>query len=69
VAKVISKCQLTGHYLFIGIDVDAERFANLPEMFARAFCPYCACEHSWRKRDSRLADRRPVVQRGVQQAS
>src|SRR5262245_12277309 len=45
-AKVISKCPLTGHYVYIGVDVDAERFANLPETFARAFCPFCACEHS-----------------------
>src|SRR5262245_18963025 len=39
-ARVISRCPLTGHYVFIGIDVDAERFANFPETFARAFCPF-----------------------------
>jgi hypothetical protein len=68
-AQIISKCPLTGHYMFIGIDVDEERFARFPDVFARAFCPYCACEHGWRKRDSRLAVRQPAMRRGVQQAS
>jgi hypothetical protein len=68
-AQVISKCPLTGHYKFMGIDMTADRFAALPDSFARQFCPFCACEHAWLKKDSKLVDRRPVMRRGVQQAS
>ena len=67
-AQVITKCPLTGHFKFMGIDVDAERFAALPEFFARQYCPFCACEHSWLKRDSKLIARRPAA-RHIQQAS
>jgi hypothetical protein len=53
----------------MGIDMTAGRFAALPDSFARQFCPFCACEHAWLKKDSKLVDRRPVMRRGVQQAS
>jgi len=59
-AQVISRCPLTGHYMFMGIDVDAERFATFPESFARKYCPYCCCEHSWYKKDAKLIDRKPA---------
>src|SRR3954454_25038582 len=68
-AQVITKCPLTGHYMFMGIDIDEERFAALPEFFARQFCPFCACEHSWLKKDSKLVDRHRAMRRGIQQAS
>jgi phosphopantetheinyl transferase len=55
--------------MFMGIDIDEERFAALPEFFARQFCPFCACEHSWLKKDSKLVDRRRAMRRGIQQAS
>jgi hypothetical protein len=67
-AQVVTKCPLTGHYKFMGIDVEAERFATFPEFFARQFCPFCACEHSWLKQDSKLLDKRRTLGR-VQQAS
>ena len=68
-AQVISQCPLTRHYMFMGIDVEAERFAALPETFARKFCPFCACEHDWYKRNSKLDDRRPAAPRGMQRVS
>jgi len=68
-AQVIAKCPLTGHYLFMGIDVDADSFARLPDPFLRKFCPFCACDHAWHKKDSKLVAARPVVAPGVQQAS
>jgi len=68
-AQVITKCPLTGHYMFVGIDVSAEAFANFPELFARKFCPFCACEHAWYKKDSKLIAARPSQRRDVQQAS
>jgi hypothetical protein len=54
--------------MYMGIDMNAERFAGLPDPFARKFCPYCACEHDWYKRDSKLADRRPAARSDVLRA-
>lgn len=68
-AQVICQCPLTKHYVFMGIDADAERFSCLPDTFARKFCPFCACEHDWRKRDAKLVDRKPVLRRAMQRVS
>jgi hypothetical protein len=67
-AQVITRCQLTGHYMFMGIDVEAERFASLPDSLPRKFCPFCCCEHDWFKKNSKLLDRRPTVRQDVQRA-
>jgi len=66
--QVITRCPLTGHYMYMGIDMNAERFAALPEPFARKFCPYCACEHDWYKRDTKFADLRPAARKDVLRA-
>ena len=68
-AQVISKCRVTGHYMFMGLNVHAENFVNFPEPFARKFCPFCACEHAWYKKDSKLVDKRPLMRHTIQQAS
>jgi hypothetical protein len=54
-AKVVIRCQYTGHYVFTGID------AETPEAAAggRIFCPYCAAEHSWGAAEVRLDAKRP----------
>ena len=67
-AQVITRCQLTGHYMFMGIDIQAERFATLPDTLPRKFCPFCCCEHEWYKKNSKLLDRRPAVRQDVQRA-
>jgi len=67
-AQVITRCQLTGHYMFMGIDIEAERFAALPDILPRKFCPFCCCEHEWYKKNSKLLDRRPAVRHDVQRA-
>ena len=51
-AQVVTRCRLTGHYMFMGMDVDPKTFAATAGPFARKFCPFCACEHSWYKEDS-----------------
>jgi hypothetical protein len=51
--------------MFMGIDVEPERFATFPEPFARRYCPYCCCEHAWSKKDSKLIDRRPAPRPNV----
>jgi hypothetical protein len=68
-AQVISQCPLTKHYVFMGMDIEAERFAFLPETFARKFCPFCACEHDWHKRDAKLVDRKPAPRHSMQRVS
>ena len=67
-AQVIARCQLTGHYLFMGIDIKPERLATLPDVVARKFCPFCACEHEWFRKDSKLLDGRPALRQDVQRA-
>ena len=48
-AQVVTKCRLTGHYLFMGMEADPKEFTRTFGPFARKFCPYCACEHFWHK--------------------
>ena len=67
-AQVITRCQLTGHYMFMGIDIEAERFAALPDTLTRKFCPFCCCDHEWYKKNSKLLDRRPAMREDVQRA-
>ena len=48
-AQVITRCRLTGHYMFMGMDVDPKEFTRSLGPFARKFCPFCACDHLWHK--------------------
>ena len=66
-ARVVTRCRLSGHYLFMGLDVSREAFANFREPFARQFCPYCACEHAWYKSDSKFEKPRVVAKPRIQQ--
>ena len=68
-AQLVAKCRLTGHYNFMGLDVSADQIARMSDPFVRKFCPYCACEHDWYKRDVKLIDRKPAASRRIQQAS
>jgi hypothetical protein len=67
-AQVITRCPLTGHYMFMGIDVAPEQFASFPDSFTRKYCPFCCCEHEWRKAESKLVDRRPTKRRDLPKA-
>jgi len=53
-AQVITRCRLTGHYMFMGMDVDPKEFTRSPGPFTRKFCPFCACDHLWHKEDSKF---------------
>jgi len=68
-AQVITRCRLTGHYMFMGMDVDPKHFIRAGGPFARKFCPFCACEHLWYKEDSKFLA--PKCESGprIQQAS
>ena len=50
-AQVITRCRLTGHYMFMGMEADPKEFTRSPGPFARKFCPFCACDHLWHKED------------------
>ena len=67
-AQVITRCRLTGHYMFMGMDSDPKEFTQSPGSFMRKFCPFCACEHEWLKKDSKLLDRRRTVRQDIQRA-
>jgi hypothetical protein len=68
-AQVVTKCRLTGHYMFMGMDVDPKEFAGSSGPFARKYCPFCACEHVWYKEDVKFLAPKPVTRPRVQQAS
>ena len=68
-AQVITKCRLTGHYMFMGMDVDPKEFTGSPGPFARKYCPFCACEHVWYKEDTKFLAARSVTRPKGQQAS
>ena len=59
-ARIIVRCQYTGHYVFTGVDTE-----KAPAIVGgRIYCPYCATDHVWSCRDVRAEnDRRskPLV--------
>lgn len=64
-AKVVVRCQYTGHYVFTGVDAD-----KLPAIAGgRIFCPYCAAEHVWTCGEARLDDKPQRQKPLVRQAS
>jgi hypothetical protein len=67
-AQVITRCRLTGHYMFMGMDVDPKEFTHSAGPFARKFCPFCACEHFWHKEDSKFLAPNSDPRPGVRQA-
>jgi hypothetical protein len=56
-AQVITRCRLTGHYMFMGMDVDPKKFTRSP------------CDHLWHKEDSKFLAPRPMLRSHIQQAS
>ena len=51
-AQVVTRCRLTGHYMFMAMEVDPRDFERSRGPFARKFCPFCSCEHFWHRRKS-----------------
>jgi hypothetical protein len=49
-ARIVIRCQYTGHYVFTGIDT-----STLPTIRSgRTFCPYCVTEHVWTSADAQV---------------
>ncbi len=62
-ARVVIRCQYTGHYVFTGIDT-----ARSPMVSGgRIFCPYCVADHVWSCADAKTEEprRRPLVRQAV----
>jgi hypothetical protein len=68
-AQVVTRCRLTGHYMFMGLEADPKEFTGTSGPFARKFCPFCACEHFWQKEDSKFLAATTAAQSHIQQAS
>jgi hypothetical protein len=69
-AQVITRCRLTGHYMFMGMDVGPQGIPTISRSFRpQKFCPFCACDHLWHKEDARLVAVKPVSRPRIQQAS
>ena len=68
-AQVITRCRLTGHYMFMGVEADPKEFAQTQGPFMRKFCPFCACEHWWHKEDSKFLASSAADGLRIQQAS
>jgi hypothetical protein len=53
---VMIRCPNTGRDISTGIDTDQASFDRLPDVLSHSRCPVCGLEHSWWKREARLAD-------------
>jgi hypothetical protein len=67
-AQVITRCRLTSHYMFMGMNADPKEFKQSAGAFARKFCPFCSCEHFWYKEDSKFLAATSELGPGVRQA-
>jgi hypothetical protein len=58
-ARVVIRCQYTGHYVFTGIDTTRAPLMNS----GRIFCPYCVSDHVWSCGETKLDEprKRPLV--------
>ncbi len=64
-AKVVVRCQYSGHYVFTGVDAD-----SIPAVAGgHIFCPYCVAEHVWTSGEARLDDKQQRPKPLVRQAS
>ena len=58
-ARIVIRCQYTGHYVFTG--VDTRMSPNVRN--GRIFCPYCVTEHVWSSAEAHLDDDREAARR------
>ena len=59
-AQVITRCRLTGHYMFMGLEADPKEFMGRS---------VCACEHSWHREDTKFLASKKTAHAHIQQAS
>lgn len=65
-ARIVIRCQYTGHYIFTGLETRPDSVV----VGGRIFCPYCAADHIWNCNDARFDEpRRSETRTLVRQAS
>ena len=42
-ARIVIRCQYSGHYIFTGIETRPDSVV----VGGRIYCPYCAADHVW----------------------
>ena len=61
-ARIVIRCQYTGHYVFTGIETRPDSVV----VGGRIYCPYCAADHVWTCNEAQLdhpnkTARKPLV--------
>ena len=56
VPQIVLRCPVTNLDYTVGVRMDANSFASLPDMDMAVKCPQCGEEHKWRPREARLED-------------
>ena len=64
-ARIVIRCQYTGHYVFTGFDTRTSPALG----DGRIFCPYCIAEHVWSCNDAQLNEHDARPKPLVRQAS
>jgi hypothetical protein len=49
-ARIVIRCQYTGHYVFTGIETRPDSVI----VGGRIYCPYCAADHVWTCNEARF---------------
>lgn len=65
-ARIVVRCQYTGHYIFTGLESRHDAVI----VGGRIYCPYCAADHVWTCGEAQFDDViRPTRKPLVRQAS
>ena len=64
-ARIVIRCQYTGHYVFTGIETRPDSVIA----GGRIYCPYCAADHVWSCGEARHERPQPAKKPLVRQAS
>lgn len=65
-ARIVVRCQYTGHYIFTGIETRPDAVI----VGGRIYCPYCAADHVWTCNEVRFDQANPSARKPlVRQAS
>ena len=49
-ARIVIRCQYTGHYVFTGIETRPDAVV----VGGRIYCPYCVADHVWTCNEARI---------------
>jgi endogenous inhibitor of DNA gyrase (YacG/DUF329 family) len=58
---LLVKCPVTGKEFSTGIETDSRSLDLIPDTLAQSHCPYCGTRHWWSKREARLGESGPAL--------